>query len=449
MQVVQDDDSALQGLTAGVDDKKVRKKIRKIKKKQRTYIKPEDWQNNDYVNSPWFKQLSDIPLAQQRDQIRRVDARHCSPQEFEREYERKLLPTVITHAMDHWTAFERWKLPSLLAMLGRYKFRCGEDDDGYPMKIRFKYFLHYLLTNKDDAPLYMFDGFFHQRGRDKVATDQRHLRGGCALMKDYDIPKYFRADLLQYAGAKNRPPYRWFVLGPARSGTNMHQDPLGTAAWNALVSGYKRWVLFPPDAPVALIKPKPKDGDREAITWFHRVYPKMLEKDWQGPTPIEVIQGPGEVMYVPPNWWHIVLNLTHTVAITQNFSSEQSFAYQFKRVKMGRPNLCRHWLKKLEKHGRSDLLQVAKEVDRGAFKFETIFDCPKEWRDSLLDYSSASSSDSSTTIYDSSDEAAGGDPSPAAIAAARKRKSSPSSTGSSVGSGDDESEDKEKKRKVR
>ena len=24
------------------------------------------WQKNDYVNSPWFKQLSDIPLAQQR-----------------------------------------------------------------------------------------------------------------------------------------------------------------------------------------------------------------------------------------------------------------------------------------------------------------------------------------------------------------------------------------------
>ena len=69
-------------------------------------------------------------------------------------------------------------------------FKVGEDDDGNKIRIKFKYYLEYLVYNviflkkKDDSPLYLFESNLEDR---KYAKK---------MLKDFRPPKYFKEDIL-------------------------------------------------------------------------------------------------------------------------------------------------------------------------------------------------------------------------------------------------------------
>ncbi|KAJ3230992.1 hypothetical protein HDU81_004111, partial [Chytriomyces hyalinus] len=173
----------------------------------------------------------------------------------------------------------------------------------------------------------------------------------CEMLLDYKIPRYFRDDLFQYTGSR-RPPHRWVVIGPKRSGTGIHVDPLGTSAWNTLVFGHKRWALFPPTVPKHLVTMRGMP-DHEAATWFVMVYPRLHDSstiDASGKTLAErlgiinIIQRPGETVFVPGGWHHLVINLDFTVGVTQNFCSVANWETVWLKTRNSRPRMGKRLL---------------------------------------------------------------------------------------------------------
>ena len=357
------------------EEEKMNKKIRAAKRGTRSELSVSKggWTKHGYAYDN-ANVLNTTNLKSKAGTIERISAKEVCPDEFNRRFALTRTPCIITDAMNQWPCFMKtlnskskeenpreWTIDKLQKRFPKDRFKVGSDDDGYAVRLTMTEFQFYCDEEKnpdygckrDDSPLYVFDGSIF----DKENTKE--------LEKDFDIPDYFSEDLFKYVGHKRRPPHRWVVFGPPRSGSSIHVDPLATSAWNALISGKKRWVLYPPNKGLTkpLLKPKGIGLDGESITWFQKAYPITQTREWSEvggcPKSFDVVQNAGEIMFVPDGWWHAVLNVTQTVAVTQNFCTTPRFDAVYRATRRGRPKMSKKWLEKLKAKGRHDLYDVA------------------------------------------------------------------------------------------
>ncbi|XP_076952896.1 arginine-specific demethylase JMJ22 [Bidens hawaiensis] len=265
-------------------------------------LKVQDFYS-DYLFQSWLcanLEMKDEWLV--RDNI--IRRKGISVDEFVRDFEGLNKPVLLEGCLDNWGAMKKWGRDYLVEVCGDVRFSVG------PTQMTMNDYFVYADQAQEERPLYLFDPRF----ANKVTK----------LGQDYEVPVYFNEDLFSVLGDE-RPDYRWIIIGPAGSGSSFHIDPNSTSAWNAVVKGSKKWVLFPPDVVPPGVYPS-ADGAEVACPvsineWFMNFY--EATKTWKK-RPVECVCKAGEVIFVPNGWWHLVINLEDSIAITQNFVSRRN-----------------------------------------------------------------------------------------------------------------------------
>ncbi|KZF25899.1 JmjC domain-containing protein [Xylona heveae TC161] len=251
------------------------------------------------AHTPLTPYVSNIPA---RNQIARLS--NLTAAEFSAEWTDR--PFILTEPVREWPVYHRWSVDGLNEQYGDVEFRAEAVD--WPMRS----YIEYMKNSSDESPLYLFDRGFVEKMKLKVGKEEG---------ADYWIPGCFGEDLFAVLGDQ-RPDSRWLIVGPERSGSTFHKDPNATSAWNAVIRGSKYWIMFPN---TSTLPPPPGvfvSEDQSEVTSPLSIAEWLLSFHAEARRTKGCLEGicqEGEVLHVPSGWWHLVVNLTPSIAITQNF----------------------------------------------------------------------------------------------------------------------------------
>lgn len=224
-------------------------------------------------------------------------------------------PFILVSEPGRWP---NWDLDHLVRRFPDVVFR--QEAAQWPLSL----YAEYLRNNCDESPLYLFDC-----KSDAMKT----------LKQEYTVPPVFQDDLFSvFEKVDCRPDHAWLIVGPLRSGSTFHKDPNYTSAWNAALSGRKLWVMLPPH----IVPPGVgTDDDESEVTSPVGIAEWVLAGFFNDAATIDeciiAVTFPGECMHVPAGWWHSVINIDDSVALTQNFapSSKVQHTLDFFKTRTG------------------------------------------------------------------------------------------------------------------
>lgn len=244
------------------------------------------------------------------------------------------MPLVITDATDRWPARTKWTFEH---------FRAAYGDDlvcpvfglrsGIGKITKLATYIDYLdtpdealtgfLTNvADRTPLETTDVVPEVL---PYLTDWNAFQKHPELYEDIAPPFYFIDDWTRMLGAGvrelferalKRVYYCDVLVGPAGTRSPLHVDYGHTLSCLTQIQGRKRALLFSP-ADSACLYDGRVDPEAPDLARFG---------SFAGATMYEAVLEPGDVLFIPPDWWHAVRALEKSITVGHTFFNRTNCA---------------------------------------------------------------------------------------------------------------------------
>ncbi|KAJ2900389.1 hypothetical protein IWW38_000556 [Coemansia aciculifera] len=288
------------------------------------------------------------------DHIERRDA--LTVKEFVECYLEANTPVVLGPEFTrHWAALSDWVTSSGTPNFARLSALYPDD----------------LVEVADCDTAYFSD---HQRTTMRLSEFlEKWQKGGHRLYcKDWHFtrsPSEFQAFLLlphlsddwlntYYEGVKD-DDYKFAYMGGEGTWTAFHEDVFRSYSWSANICGSKQWILVPPEQN-DLFTDVNGHWVHNLLDYDQKRFPRLHELK-----KFDVVQGPGETMFVPAGWWHQVRNLEDTISINHNWANEFNLQAMYERLRHDLEDVRRALSDVTAMDGFEDHVQVVLKANSG------------------------------------------------------------------------------------
>ena len=242
-------------------------------------------------------------------------------------------PILITDALNTWDSLIKWDKYYFQEYYGEERGaatgKFGQDDpDNFAMPIQL--FAEHVHEGSPTSWTYLQDELF--------ISSHPEL-----LLDITPIPTPLHYSWFRYLPSSLQPPDAFLLWGTAHSRSTLHVDPYNWTGTNALIRGTKEWIFVPPGQG----GPNdqwlyPLDGARcgfplDCFKYNSRVDAFATNALQEFPlfasaTVIKTTQHEGELMMIPPGWYHQVKNPSESIAVASQIWSDDHFEISMEEI---------------------------------------------------------------------------------------------------------------------